>query len=131
MSEDLNIDAMNLDELKDVATTLEIKFAANIGEETLRNKIREVLGEAVEEPEISHASVKDDDERVTIIINESENDKQPVQVLVNGKSYVMKRGKPVSVPPCVIEVLKNATKVSWDSEMKEYTKVERYPFRTA
>lgn len=120
---------MSIEELKDYADLLGVTYAANIGEEKLRAKIQSALGEAVEEPEVSHSSVSSDEERITIIVGESETDKQPVQVAVNGRNYIMKRGKEVSVPKSVIEVLNHAVKQTWDSEMKGYSSVMRYPYQ--
>ena len=39
------------------------------------------------------------------MIAEDENDQQPVYVGVNGKSYFIRRGEPVAVPPEVVGVL--------------------------
>lgn len=126
---DKNIEEMSIDELKEYADMLNVSYAANIGKETLLAKVKTVLGEPEEEAEPAHPSVAKDDERVTIIIGTSESDKQPVPVSVNGRNYVMQRGKEVSVPPCVLEVLDHAVKQVWDSEMKEYSKVKRYPYQ--
>ncbi|MCA9367296.1 hypothetical protein KC887_03490 [Candidatus Kaiserbacteria bacterium] len=117
-------------DLEEQAELLTIAFTANDTDATLRKKIATALGEISEEaPALSHPSVAKDEKRVTIIVNKSETDKQPVVVGVNGKNYVMKRGEPVSVPLAVVEILNNATKLAWDSEMTEYAEVPRYPYQ--
>lgn len=130
MSEVPNIEEMGIEELKEYAGMLGVSYAANIGREKLIIKIQEALGEpAAEEPELSHSSVAKDENRITIVVGESETDKQPVVVAVNGRNYVMQRGKEVSVPPSVIEVLNNAKKTVWNSEMTNYSRVLRYPYQ--
>jgi len=117
-------------ELEEQAELLNITVAANETDASLRKKIATALGEISDEaPALSHPSVAKDEKRVTIIVNKSEIDKQPVVVGVNGKNYVMKRGERVSVPLSVIEVLNNATKLTWDTDMKEYAEVPRYPYQ--
>lgn len=128
MTDDMNIESMDLDELKEMAKTLDVGHASNIGADKLRTKIQEKLGEPMEEPELSHPSVENDEDRITIIVNKSETDKQPVQVFLNGKSFIMKRGMEVAVPKGVIEILNNAKKLVWDGDMKEYNEVNRYPY---
>ena len=127
----MNIEDLSFDELKEQAEILGVAFPNNIKEETLRKKIQEKLGEPEDEPALAHPTVKSNGERVTIIINESETDKQPVTVGVNGRNYVMQRGKPVSVPMAVVEILNHAVKQVWDAEMKGYSKVMRYPYSVA
>lgn len=125
-----DIGQMSREELDELAETLGIKANGNTKDDTLRARIREQLGEPTDEPEPSHAVMKSvpKEERITIIINESDTDKQPVQVGLNGRSFVMQRGKPVSVPKGVIEILNHAVKTVWNSDMSGYTDVKRYPY---
>lgn len=125
------IDSMGLNELKELAVTLDVTHAVNIGEDALRKKLQAKLGEPVEEPELAHPSVKDDEDRVTIIIAENEKDKQAVPVGLNGKTYLIQRGKPVSIPKDVLAILNNAQQMVWDGSMKKYAKVPRYPYTVA
>ena len=125
----MNLEELSREELKEQAELLGVKFDSKMADKTLRSKIQAKLGEPVDEPELSHKSVESDETRVTIILNESDTDKQPVVVGVNGKNYVMKRGKPVAVPLAVIEVLNNAKKVVWNMAMDEHHSVMRYPYQ--
>lgn len=125
----MNLEALNREELKEQAELLGVKFDSKASDKALRNKISAKLGEPVDEPELSHSSVATSDEKITIVMAESERDKQPVVVAVNGRNYIMNRGKPVSVPPSVIEVLNHAVKTVWDEEMKQSHQVMRYPYQ--
>ena len=125
----MNLEELSREELKEQAELLGVKFDSKMADKTLRGKIQAKLGEPVDEPELSHKSVENDETRVTIILNESDIDKQPVVVGVNGKNYVMQRGKPVAVPLAVIEVLNNAKKVVWNMAMDEHHSVMRYPYQ--
>lgn len=123
------IEELSREELIEQADLIGVSYAANIGIEKLRIKIQEALGEATEEPELAHATVAKDEDRITIIIGESETDKQPVVVAINGRNYIMHRGKEVAVPASVIEALNHAVKLTWNSTMEEYSKVMRYPYQ--
>lgn len=68
-------------------------------------------------------------ERVTIIVQASEKDKLPATVGVNGRNYVMQRGKEVSVPLSVVEVLKNAKQEIFDPETLASHEALTYPFQ--
>lgn len=125
----MNLEQLDREALKEQAELLGVKFDSKTADKTLRNKIQAKLGEPVEEVELSHASVKKDESRITIILNESDIDKQPVVVGLNGRNFVMKRGKPVAVPAEVIEILNNAKKVVWNMDMNEHHSVMRYPYQ--
>jgi len=70
-------------------------------EEKARNAIK------LREPNASQAST---DARVNIIIDETSDPNAVIDVQIgcNGRTYVMQRGKVVSVPPEVVEGLENA-----------------------
>lgn len=125
----MNLDSLSREELKEQAELLGLDVSGKESTDTLKRRIASKLGEPVDEPELAHASVATDEERITIILNESEADKQPVVVGVNGRNYVMQRGKPVSVPKSVLEVLNHAYRTVWDGTMSEYNEVMRYPYR--
>lgn len=133
MTESVSLESMERSELMEQAQLLGLSVESKISTPNLLKKIKMALGEPVEEPDVAHESVKSlkQDERVTIIVAESETDKQPVVVGVNGRNYVMKRGEPVSVPLSVIEVLNNATKKVWDAKFETYKTVPFYPYRLA
>jgi hypothetical protein len=121
---------MSKSELAEQAEALGIEFDSKMSAAALQKKINAALGEIDDvEPEVVNAKTFAKEERITIICAESEMDKRPVVVGVNGRNFVMQRGKPVSVPLSVIEVLNHATKTVWDDKMTEYSKVPRYPYQ--
>lgn len=125
----MNIESLSREDLEAQAELLGVKFRANASDETIRKAVKEALGEPVEDAPAASPRKIPENERITIIINKSETDKQPVTVIVNGHSYVMKRGEKVSVPVEVLEVLNHAQRDSWDSEMKESQSVMRFPYQ--
>lgn len=132
----MNLEDLSRTDLEEQAKLLDVKFTAATSDETLRNRIAEKLGEPVQAPvDVRPKGKKDKDkeedhgQRISIILSESESDRRPVVVGVNGKNYVMKRGVPVSVPMAVIEVLNNACNEVFDSEMKVSQQVMRFPYR--
>lgn len=120
----------NKAELTEQAEALGIEVDSKMSAATLQKKINTALGEIDDvEPEFSHPTVSADEKRVTIICAESEIDKRPVVVGINGRNYVMQRGKPVSVPLSVIEVLNHATRKVWNDKMDDFSTVPRYPYQ--
>ena len=109
MSE-INLYNLTMDELKEQARILGIAIRGHPSAATLREKIRKAVN--IEPAESSKPADVDDSDRkkdwITIVIAEDENDQQPVYVGVNGKSYFIRRGEPVAVPPEVVGVLTDA-----------------------
>lgn len=54
------------------------------------------------------APAKADDGMVTIRLIRDENHRQPLFVGLNGKGYLIQRGKNVSVPKAVAEIIENS-----------------------
>ena len=71
----------------------------------------------------------EDHERVVIELYERREPNEPklVSVAPNGKSYTMKRGVPLCVPPIVLNVLKDAVETKFDSDMNSREAL-RFPF---
>lgn len=126
---DQKLENLSREELIEQADLIGVTYANNIGDDKLRQKIQTALGVAVDEPELSHKSLEKTEDRITIVINESETDMQPVVVGLNGKNFVMKRGKEVSVPLGVVEILNHAVRLAWDSKMEQYSRVMCYPYQ--
>lgn len=125
---DINLYNLTTEELKKQARILDINLKGNPSDETIRERILEALGEnKTEEPKPVVGRSKDD--WVTIIIAEDEKDQQPAFVGVNGKSYRIRRGEPVSVPPQVVEVLKHAQQIITNPKTGESKAVPTYPYR--
>ncbi|MCW7556490.1 hypothetical protein NX722_28410 [Endozoicomonas gorgoniicola] len=119
---------------KQKADELGITYPNNIGEDTLLKKIDEHLGnfsdaddsdEQQETPKTSSGSERP--EKVTIILQEDENNQQPVPVGFNGKNYVIKRGVEVEVPYGVYAILKDATETHYDEDGNASQR-QSYPF---
>lgn len=123
---DVNLLALSLDELKEQARILGVSLKGGMSEDTLRERIQAALdGDTEDKPkEVAKPKSKD---VVTIMIAEDENDRQPVFVGVNGKSYRIKRGMEVEVPASVAEVLKNAKQSSYRNG--EWKTRPTYPFQ--
>ncbi|MGS2743605.1 hypothetical protein ACU6TU_08410 [Halomonas sp. LS-001] len=124
---DVNVSTMERPELEQTANDLGIKFAHNITDDTLRKKIAEQLGEAPP-PAITAPPADTKRKRFEITIHQDSNDKQPVQVGVNGRMYVMKRGVKVTVPDTVVHVLENATRFEYDPRTMQRSEITAYPF---
>lgn len=124
MSE-VNLNNLTLKELKEQARVLGIDLKNLSSSDSIREKIYSVIGHpAVAEAPVSKAK----EGWPVVIIAESETDKQPVFVGVDGKSYRIRRGEKVSVPPEVIEALNHAKQLIplKDGTIKE---VPAYPFQ--
>lgn len=130
MSE-VNLYNLSVDELKEQARILGIVVRGNVGADTLREKIKAAVeieppGGSSDKPAENVGRKKD---WITIVISEDEQDTQPAFVGVNGKSYRIRRGEPVAVPPEVVRVLNDAQQVVVNSKTGQSKKVPTYPFR--
>lgn len=148
MSE-LNIDTADRSTLEQVAEDAGIKYQANTGDDTLRKRIKEALGEiepgdgitgaptpqnsatptSADENKAEAPGEKAKAKRYRVIVATHDQDKQPVQVGVNGRTYVIERGKEVVVPESVVEVLTNAVQHQYDPATMKETRVMAYPFQ--
>lgn len=133
MSE-FNVDTAGREELEAAAADLGVKFQANTKDDTLRKNIKEKLGEAPAPDDAKRTDQAAPGEakkakRFRIIVATHDQDKQPVQVGVNGRNYVIERGKEVTVPASVVEVLRNAVQHQYDPKTMEETRVMAYPFQ--
>ena len=124
-----NLSAMSRDELEQTAADLGVNYPHNISDDKLRTKIAEHLGEpAATAPTATEGSSA---KRFEIIVQTDSRDKQPVQVGVNGRMYVIKRGVKVIVPAAVVEVLNHAVRYEYDPADMQRTEVLAYPFQIA
>ncbi|MBH8578791.1 hypothetical protein [Bisbaumannia pacifica] len=142
-----NIDSADRQTLEAMANDLGVQFKANIGDDSLRARIKQQLGQPADNeggaaagsagPTPDNAASTDQaapgeskrTKRFKIIVATHDQDKQPVQVGVNGRNYVIERGKEVAVPESVVEVLRNAVQAQYDPKTMEETKVMAYPFQ--
>lgn len=133
MSE-FNVDTAGREELDAAAADLGVTYPANAKDDTLRKAIKAKLGEAPapDDAKATRDSAPGESKkarRFKIIVATHDQDKQPVQVGVNGRNYVIQRGKEVTVPESVVEVLRNAVQHQFDPKTMEETKVMAYPFQ--
>lgn len=157
MTDTINLDTATRSELVEYAVdTLGLTLDSKANKETIRNAINDVLGdgaptiqEAEGEPVTTKIIISSseeetnstgdvppakgarlaEEERTTIIIAASDKDKLPVVVGVNGRNYVIQRGKEADVPTSVVEVLKNAKQTIFDAESLETHEALAYPFQ--
>jgi len=135
MSE-INTTNMERPELEATAADLGLTFPHNISDDKLRAKINEALGDTSGATETTNATSEPAatdgepaEKHFEIIIATHDQDKQPVPVGVNGKTWLIQRGKKVIVPNCVVENLKNAVQFQYDPNTMERTDVQSYPFQ--
>lgn len=126
---DVNLESMKRAELEQTATDLGMKYRSDVTDETLRKKIADQLGEPTEVTK-SAPTPKAEGKRVEITIHQDARDQQPVQVGLNGKMYLIKRGEKVIVPKAVVEILEHAVRFEYDPSMSKRTEVLSYPFTT-
>ncbi|RVU32716.1 MULTISPECIES: hypothetical protein [Neptunomonas] len=128
--EDLKL--LNIDQLKAKAEELGINYGANISEKGLLKKIADVLGEPLEsdDADTSKPVLPEGTKYVEVMFPEDDKDTQPVQVHVNGRSFVMPRGEWHKVPDYVIEVLNNAKKKVYSPKDMKPREVLAYPFQS-
>jgi len=130
-STEAEIYALSLEELKEQARILGISLKGNPSEDTVREKIFDALGMKDKKAEEALDSQAKKKGWIKITIHEDEKDPHPAFVGYNGKSYRIRRGEPVAVPPQLIEILENAKQKIFvqqrDGSMKEKI-VPTYPF---
>lgn len=131
---DINTAELTRAELEDVARDLDIKVQGNMKDSTLRTKIDEALGNpAQDEPDVDAEPPAPDESktarRFEIIVSSDARDRQPVQVGVNGRMYVIKRGEKVIVPESVVRNLETAVREIYDPATMERHEVQSYPFQ--
>lgn len=125
--DNIDLNSLTVSQLKEQARILGIEIKGSPTASQLREKILAVLNDGdvtdLEEPAIAQTN----SDWVTIVVAEDEKDQQPAYVGVNAKSYRIRRGEPVSVPPEVVEVLRNA-KQRIPQKDGTYKNVPTYPF---
>lgn len=106
------LQAMTHKELLEQADVLGVEGAADMAEEDLRTALASQLeGGTRKKPATRKRAKASGDpfaDIVRIVVEESDTDRQPVYVGVNGKSYRIKRGVEVDVPRPVANVLLSA-----------------------
>lgn len=113
------------------ANAVREQIKVTLGEASVRNKSRKTrVSQAKDASASGSARQRETKKNKVYVINVAKKDgeKQPVQVGINGRLYLIRRGEDVKVPEPVVEVLRNAKKVVYDPETMEPTEVLSYPF---
>ena len=126
-----DVNAMTRIELEAQADILGIPFATNIGDDKLRNRIKEALGEVVEEAPKAVATRpgKKNEAMYKVTIHPKEGDDSPVPIGVNGVINLVKRGHEVLLSERYVTVLRNANRLIQDQTTKEWKSVPAYPYQ--
>ncbi|MDR5867928.1 hypothetical protein [Halomonas koreensis] len=134
MTDTTDLNALTSDELKEQARILEISLKGNPGDDTIRAKIREKLGQAdpKDEPSTNEAdtgiAVRRGEKRYKVQIHKDGKDKQPVFLGCNGRSVRIVRGETVTIGEGLFQSLKNAVETRFDTESEEWVEVPSYPY---
>ncbi len=130
---DININrAPKADLLRYATETLGMEIAETVNLDELRVLVRRELGEVPDAPVAAVAApsgVNKSKELATILIPKDKMDKQRVQVFYNHHPYIIERGKEVTVPRGVLEILNNAMTGHLDPETNEIMDVLRFPYQ--
>ncbi len=96
-----------------------------------RDLIKEKAPAAKKQASAVKPKEKEDDamQKVKIMVHESERDKRPCVVGLNGRNYVIPRGTPVEVPKAVMMILDNAKQRVWTQDMSASYMAPRYPYQ--
>ena len=121
MSDNLDLNSLTKDQLKEQAQILGVTLKGNPTEDTIREKLREALGEgspsaAPAKSDDTGIAVRKGEKRYTIEIHKDGKDKQPVFLGCNGRTVRIKRGEQVTIGEGLFQSLKNATESRLDTE---------------
>jgi len=137
MSETIDLNALNKDELKEQADILGIELKGNPSADTIRAKLREALGEPEPDVETGKAKVpqvayghaiRPGEKIYTVEIHKDGKDKQPVFLSCNDRKVRVRRGDQVRIGAGIYESLKNAVEQRYDTEAEEWIDVPSYPY---
>lgn len=123
---DLNIDALSASELKEQLDALEVEYNAKANADTLRKKLKEALGEE-DKPEALEGELLSG--KIQIMFMKDKDNKQPVYIGVNGKSFRFKRGEWVTCPRYLLPTIENMKKEVLDEESMEMITIQPYPYQ--
>ena len=133
MSDNLDINSLTKDQLKEQANILGIEIKGNPTVDALRDTLREALGD--EKPSDTPATredtgiaVRKGEKRYTIQIHKDGKDKQPIFLGCNGRTVCIKRGETVVIGEGLYQSLKNAVESRLDTETEEWQDVPSYPY---
>lgn len=120
----MNIDAMSREELLQQVDALELTVSSKANTETIRKAVKAALGEE----ETAPVEVIKKDE-IEIMFAEDRDNKQPVYVGVNCKSYRFPRGMWVKAPRFLLPTIQNMGKRIMDPATGEFRTIQPYPYQ--
>lgn len=122
----MNISDLTRDEIIEQLSSLEIEFSSKSATETLRKALaKEINGDDDQEEPAGKSGGK----FIEINFAKDKDDKQPVYVGVNGKSYRFKRGEWVKCPRHLLPTIENIQTSSMDDDTKEIITMPTYPYQ--
>lgn len=135
MNDDIDLNALSREELKEQASILGISLKGNPSDDTIRDRIREALGEdtkpaaKTKKADVQYGHAIQPGEKIyTIEIHKDGKDKQPVYLACNERSVRVRRGEQVKVGEGIFQSLKNAVEQRLDTESGEWINVPSYPY---
>lgn len=124
---DINIDALSAAELKSQLDALEVDYNPKANAETLRKKLKEALGQ--DDTDTAPLEGELQSKFVEIMFHKDKDDKQPVYVGVNGKSFRFKRGEWAKCPRYLLDTIENMKKEVLDEDSMEMITIQPYPYQ--
>lgn len=124
---DINIDALSAAELKSQLDALEVEYNPKANAETLRKKLKEALGEDDKGDAPLEGELQS--KHIEIMFHKDKDDKQPVYVGVNGKSFRFKRGEWAKCPRYLLDTIENMKKDVLDEDTMETITIQPYAYQ--
>lgn len=131
MNDTVDLNSLSKDELKAQAEILGVTLKGNPTAETIRDKLREALGQPKPKDQLPvgrEIAIQKGERRYTVEIHKDGKDKQPVFLGCNGRSVRIKRGEQVTIGDGLFQSLKNAIENRFDTESEEWIRVPSYPY---
>jgi hypothetical protein len=127
---DINIDALSAAELKSQLDALEVDYNPKANSETLRKKLKEALGED-DTGNADNAPLEGElqSKFIEIMFQKDKDDKQPVYIGVNGKSFRFQRGVFVKCPRYLLPTIENMKKDVLDEDTMETITIQPYAYQ--
>lgn len=127
---DINIDALSAAELKSQLDALEVDYNPKANAETLRKKLKEALGQDdADKADSAPLEGEFQGKFIEIMFHKDKDDKQPVYVGVNGKSFRFKRGEWAKCPRYLMPTIENMKKDVLDEDTMETITIQPYAYQ--
>lgn len=124
---DINIDALSAAELKSQLDALEVEYNPKANAETLRKKLKEALGQ--DDTDSAPLEGELQSKFVEIMFHKDKDDKQPVYIGVQGRSFRFTRGEWAKCPRYLLPTIDNIKKDVLDEKTMEFITIQPYPYQ--